>query len=66
MRRLERAQEFEERTDSGPAMAVSSNGEDAAAKIGAEAFVARGRGGDRYSQPEWDTDETLEAYIAKG
>lgn len=39
--------------------------EERAVKVGAEAFVAKGNGKDGYGQPDWDTDETLEAYIAK-
>lgn len=39
--------------------------EEGAVKVGAEAFVAKGNGSDGYAQPDWDTDETLEAYIAK-
>lgn len=34
------------------------------ARVGAEAFVARdANGSEAYGQPEWETDETLEAYI---
>ena len=39
--------------------------EENAVKVGAEAFVAKGNGSDGYAQPDWDTDETLEAYIGK-
>lgn len=39
------------------------NNDGVVAKVGAEAFVARGNDN---SRTEWDTDETLEAYIAKG
>lgn len=33
-------------------------------KVGAEAFVAKGDGSDGYPQPDWETDETLEAYLS--
>lgn len=33
-------------------------------KVGAEAFVAKGDGNDGYAQPDWETDETLEAYLS--
>lgn len=45
--------------------AVRKASEEGAVKVGAEAFVAKGNGSDGYAQPDWDTDETLEAYIAK-
>lgn len=38
--------------------------ENESSRLGAEAFVARGAdGSDSYAPPEWETDETLEAYI---
>lgn len=37
-----------------------------ASRLGAEAYVARAPGkGDSFG-PEWQTDETLEAYMAQG
>lgn len=75
MRRNERAQEFAQRNlgnglgSAAPAAPRNGRVDDADnggqdtdqnVKVGAEAFVARGNGSDY-----WDTDETLEAYIAK-
>lgn len=40
-------------------------GDETVKVVGAEAFVARGNGSNGYAQPDWDTDETLEAYIAR-
>lgn len=40
---------------------------DSGMKLGIEAFVLRDSGGsEAYAPAEWDTDETLEAYLAKG
>lgn len=77
MRRLEREGELAQRNDpqsvvAAVARAPTTTGGDARkdagdepVKVGAEAFVARGNGSSGYAQPDWDTDETLEAYIAK-
>lgn len=77
MRRRERVQELEQRSVARgarsptiPSLAINEidqkmKGSSGAAKVGAEAFVARGGGSDGYGQPEWETDETLEAYIGR-
>lgn len=36
------------------------------ARIGVEAYVARGSGGGSDYAADWESDETLEAYIARG
>lgn len=66
MRRKER-----EQAAVGPAMGAAASlasdaesvQENSAVKMGAEAFVAKnGSGG--YGQPDWESDETLEAYLS--
>lgn len=65
MRRIEREQEVAKR-NAAPQLALATsrvakvNG--AAAKVGAEAFVAKGK--ENYGQPDWESDETLEAYLS--
>ncbi|CAM9121447.1 unnamed protein product [Ectocarpus fasciculatus] len=71
MRRKEREQEAAKRFAPPPLALASSAAADerekkeanAIAKGGAEAFVARGNGDEGYGQPEWESDETLEAYL---
>lgn len=38
--------------------------ENSSVKMGAEAFVAKRNGSNGYGQPEWESDETLEAYLS--
>lgn len=38
--------------------------ENSAVKMGAEAFVAKRKDSEGYGQPDWETDETLEAYLS--
>ena len=50
---------------SSPSGIMSGDGEEnSAVKMGAEAFVAKRNGSDGYGQPDWETDETLEAYLS--
>lgn len=75
MRRLERDSEMAQRSNvqEGRTALVRGNGNGDSwsqdyvgetVRPGAEAYVARGvDGSDPYAPPEWDTDETLEAYI---
>lgn len=64
MRRKEREEEFARANPSREMISEAiRNNDGVVAKVGAEAFVARGNDN---SRTEWDTDETLEAYIAKG
>lgn len=64
MRRRERDEEVAKR--SAPrqlAFAQVAKANDVAtAKGGAEAFVAKGK--ENYGQPDWESDETLEAYLS--
>lgn len=46
-----------------PSSGDTSGEENSAVKMGAEAFVAK-NGSDGYGQPDWETDETLEAYLS--
>lgn len=71
MRRREREQEAAKRSAPPPLVLSDSAAADerekreanAIAKGGAEAFVAKGNGDEGYGQPEWESDETLEAYL---
>ncbi|CAN0487015.1 unnamed protein product, partial [Ectocarpus sp. 8 AP-2014] len=71
MRRREREQEAAKRFAPPPLVLAGSAAVDerekreanAIAKGGAEAFVAKGNGDEGYGQPEWESDETLEAYL---
>lgn len=65
MRRKEREQVVDAPSSSSSSSSGDMNdGENSAVKMGAEAFVAKRNGSDGYGQPEWETDETLEAYLS--
>lgn len=69
MRRKEREQQFAAQTALASRTAPQLNTVDIVkdendVKVGAEAFVAKGDGTDGYPQPDWESDETLEAYLS--